>query len=146
MKKFATVAAGAALLLSGQFAAAENHVVKASVTNYEPMVLFVQPGDTVTWANMGGHNVETIPGMVPEGAEGFSSKLGEEGYTVTFDVEGAYVYKCLPHVSTGMVGTVVVGANPGNLDAIDAALADVKVAKNMIGRAIKKMNKAVASQ
>lgn len=146
MKKFATVAAGAALLVSGQFAVAENHVVKASVTNYDPLVVFVQPGDSVTWTNMGGHNVETIPGMVPEGAEGFSSKLGEEGYTVTFDVEGAYVYKCLPHVSTGMVGAVIVGDNPSNLAAIDAALGDVKVAKNMVGRAIKKINQAVASK
>lgn len=146
MKKFALVAAGAALFATSQFAAAENHVVKASVTNFDPMVIFVQPGDSVTWSNMNGHNVETIPGMIPEGAEAFSSKLGDEGYTVTFDVEGAYVYKCLPHVSTGMVGTVVVGSDPSNMDAIDAALADVTVAKNMVGRAIKKTKKAIAAQ
>ena len=28
---------------------------------------------------------------------------------ITVDKPGAYVYKCTPHMTTGMVGTIVVG-------------------------------------
>lgn len=119
------------------------HVVRAQVTNFSPMVLFVEPGDSVVWQNMAGHNVDSIEGMVPDGATAFQSKLGEEGFSVTFDVPGAYVYKCTPHVSTGMVGAVVVGGDPANLGAIETALEDVKIAQNMVGRGIRKMKKAL---
>jgi len=131
----------AATALAAAGAAAQDHVVTAQVTNFEPMVLFVEPGDSVTWTNMAGHDTASIEGMIPEGAKAWHSKMGEQ-YTVTFEQEGAYVYKCTPHVATGMVGTVIVGGgDPGNLDAIDAALEDVPVAKNMIARAIRKMKK-----
>jgi len=123
--------------------APQQHVVTARVTNFDPMILFVQPGDSVVWQNMAGHNVDSIEGMIPEGATPFQSKLGEEGYAVTFDIPGAYVYKCTPHVSTGMVAAVVVGDSPANIEAIDAALPEVKIARNMVGRAIRKMKKAI---
>jgi pseudoazurin len=117
---------------------AEDHVVKASVTNYEPMVLFAKPGDTVTWTNMAGHDTTSLEGMIPEGATPWHSKLGEQ-FTVTLEKEGAYVYKCTPHVATGMVGAIVVGDKPNNLAAIDASLEKVDSAKNMVARAIRKM-------
>ncbi len=44
-----------------------------------------------------------------------------EEIKVTFDVEGAYAIKCAPHVGMGMIGLVVVGDAPANLDAIKAA-------------------------
>ncbi len=134
-------ALAAAIALAAAGAAAQDHVVTARVTNFDPMVLFVKPGDSVTWTNMGGHDTASIEGMIPAGATAWQSKMGEQ-YTVTFEQEGAYVYKCTPHVATGMVGTIIVGdGDPGNLDAIDAALEDVPVAKNMIARAIRKMKK-----
>ena len=144
MKRLSLFCAGAVMLGSFSLASAEDHVVKANITNFDPMILFVQPGDRVTWSNMAGHNVEAIEGMVPDGEDLFKSKLGEEGYTRAFETPGAYVYKCTPHVSTGMVGAVIVGdGEPANLAAIDAALGDVKIAKNMVGRGIRKMKKAL---
>ncbi|HEY0917750.1 pseudoazurin [Devosia sp.] len=87
---------------------------------FEPALTKIQPGDTVTFIPTDkGHNAETIPGMLPEGAEPFKGKINE-AVTVTFDVPGAYGIKCLPHYALGMVALVVVGDNPANLDAIKA--------------------------
>lgn len=117
----------------------KNHEVKAAVTQFNPMVLFVNPGDTVTWTNMAGHDTTSIEGMIPEGAEAWQSKMGEQ-YSYTFTQEGAYIYKCTPHASLGMIAAVVVGStNPANLDAIKALPEN----KGMVGRAIRKLNKAV---
>lgn len=84
---------------------------------FEPAFLQIAPGDTVKFVPTDkGHNAQTIEGMVPEGAQAFKSKVSEQ-FSVTFDIEGAYGYKCLPHFGMGMVGLIVVG-NPLNLDAL----------------------------
>lgn len=107
---------------------------------FEPAGLKVAPGDTVTFIPTDkGHSVETIKGMIPEGAAEFKGKLNEQ-VTVTFEQPGVYGVKCAPHLGMGMVGAVVVGDEaPANLDAfngtklpkkarerIDAALAAVQ--------------------
>ncbi len=87
---------------------------------FEPALTKIQPGDTVTFIPTDkGHNAETIPGMLPEGAEAFKGKINET-ITVTFDVPGAYGIKCLPHFALGMVAMVVVGEDPANLEAVKA--------------------------
>lgn len=83
---------------------------------FEPALVQVQPGDTVTFLSTDrGHNAETIPGMLPEGAEPFKGKLGDD-ITVTFDVPGVYGIKCLPHLGMGMIALVVVGDDLSNLE------------------------------
>ena len=136
------LAAALALLATGLAmpAMAEEHIVKGVITNWEPLVLYAKPGDTVKFIGMVGHNSESIDGMLPAGAAKWSSKMGEEGFTITVDKPGAYIYKCTPHVTTGMVGAIVVGDGmPPNLAALDAAVNDVKLGKNMVQRTIKKM-------
>ncbi|CAN7282639.1 pseudoazurin [Rhizobium sp. LjRoot30] len=87
---------------------------------FEPAFVKVAPGDTVTFIPTDkGHNVETIKDMIPDGATAFKSKMNET-YKVTFDTPGAYGVKCTPHVGMGMVGVVVVGDAPANLDAVKA--------------------------
>ena len=127
---------------------ADEHVVQGVVTQWKPLVMFAQPGDTIKFTNMIGHDTETIEGMVPDGATPWQSKLGQEGFSATVDKEGAYVYKCNPHISTGMVGVIVVGdANPPhNLPQLEENLANIKVARNMVNRAIKKMKKALENK
>lgn len=123
-------------------AAPTNHEVKAAVTKFSPMVLFINPGDTVTWTNMAGHDTTSIDGMIPEGAEKWQSKMGEQ-FSHTFTVEGAYIYKCTPHASLGMISAVVVGSTtPANLDAIKAMPEN----KGMIGRTIRKLDKALTEK
>ncbi len=120
---------------------AEEHVIKAVVTNWMPLVTYVKPGDTVKFVQMIGHDTETIEGMLPKGATPWKSKLGEEGFSVKLEKKGAYIYKCAPHVTTGMVGAIVVGNGvPKNLAALDASLSEVKIGKNMVKRAIRKLN------
>ena len=85
---------------------------------FEPSLVEISPGDSVTFLPTDkGHNAETIPDMLPEGAEPFKGKINEE-ITVTFEVPGAYGVKCLPHQAMGMVMLIVVGEEPANLDDI----------------------------
>lgn len=138
-------AAGVAVLITSGTALAAEHIVEGVVTQWKPLVTFAKVGDTVRFKNMIGHDTETIEGMIPEGAKGWKSKLGEEGYSVTLDKEGAYIYKCVPHMTTGMVGVVVVGdaRPPANIKQLEANLAKVKIGRNMVSRAIKKMDQAL---
>ena len=119
---------------------AEEHIIKGVITNWVPLVTYAKPGDTIKFMQMAGHDTETVDGMLPEGAEKWKSKMGEEGFSVKLEKEGAYIFKCNPHMTTGMVGAVVVGDGaPSNLAALDTALNDVKLGKNMVARTIKKM-------
>lgn len=125
--------------LWSQIAAADTVEVKAVVTKFEPAVVFIKPGDSVKFTNMAGHDTVAIEGMIPEGAEPWKSAMNEE-FSVTLDKEGAYVYKCTPHVSNGMLGAIVVGkVPPANLDAIKKSPEN----KGMIGRAVRQLEKEV---
>ena len=87
---------------------------------FEPALTRLAVGDTVTFLPTDkGHDAVSIADMIPEGAEPFKGKMGKE-IAVTFTVPGAYVIKCSPHYSMGMVALVVVGDAPANLDALVA--------------------------
>lgn len=94
---------------------------------FEPEATRVSQGDTVEFVfDSGGHNVSGHPDAasqvsLPEGAEPFASydtsgddinhiQLNEAGttYRHTFETAGEYTYVCVPHVSSGMVGTITV--------------------------------------
>jgi pseudoazurin len=126
----------ASLMLISVTALADEIVVTAKATAFDPMVIFIKPGDTVKWTTMAGHDTASIEGMTPEGAQAWQSKLGEE-FNVVLDKEGAYIYKCTPHVGLGMVGAIVVGeGQPKNLEQIHAHPEN----KGMVGRVIKKLD------
>ncbi len=85
---------------------------------FEPAFVKVNPGDSVTFVPTDkGHNVETIKDMIPDGATPFKGKMNET-YKVTFDAPGVYGVKCTPHVGMGMVGVVVVGDAPANVEKV----------------------------
>ena len=91
------------------------HVVNAEARIFNPDIIYVQPGDTVGFVNMTSHDAKTVEGLIPEGAEGFDSGIGNN-ITVKFDIEGIYAYVCVPHIGFGMVGVIVVG-KPVDIDA-----------------------------
>lgn len=127
-------------LLSSANVFAEEHIVKAVITNWEPLIVYAKPGDTIKFEQMAGHNSASIDGMIPDGATKWESKMGDEGFSITVSKEGAYIYKCTPHMTTGMVGAIVVGeGTPANLAALDTAVEGVPLGKNMVQRTIKKM-------
>ncbi|MBJ6987396.1 MULTISPECIES: pseudoazurin [unclassified Devosia] len=120
--------AGLATAMTIAAASAANYEVKmlnkgtdGTPMVFEPAFLQIEVGDSVTFIPTDkSHNAESIKDLIPEGATPFKGKLNEE-ITVTFDVEGAYAYKCLPHLGMGMVGLIVVGDAPANLADITAA-------------------------
>jgi pseudoazurin len=59
-----------------------------------------------------GHNVQSIKGMLPDGAASFVGKTSEDT-VVKFDQAGIYGVKCAPHYGMGMVAMIVVGT-PAN--------------------------------
>jgi pseudoazurin len=87
---------------------------------FEPAFLKIAPGDVVHFVAVDkGHDTESLPGGIPEGAEAWKGKISTN-IDVTFTVPGLYAYKCTPHLPLGMVGLIQVGDAPANLDAITA--------------------------
>lgn len=87
---------------------------------FDPSFVRLKPGDSIRFVPTDkGHNVETIKGMAPEGAEYVKSAVGQEA-AVKFDTEGVYGFKCSPHYMMGMVALVVVGDRRDNLEAAKA--------------------------
>jgi pseudoazurin len=97
---------------------AETHTVNALATAFDPMVIFIEPGDSVSWVNMAGHDSRSLEGLIPEGAEHWATPLGQSA-TITLTEPGLYLYKCTPHYAMGMAGAVIVG-DAHNLDEVDA--------------------------
>ena len=93
---------------------------------FEPSVLQIQAGDSVTFKPSNpGHNSMSMPGMIPSGAQSWDSGMSQE-LTVTFTEEGTYVYQCTPHLMMAMVGVITVGDASANLDNVKGAAADAK--------------------
>jgi len=87
---------------------------KAGAMVFEPALVKIAPGDTVTFvATDKGHNAEIISTMIPAGASPFKGKMNQD-ITVKFTKAGVYGYKCLPHYGMGMVGAVIVGNGAPN--------------------------------
>tara|TARA_R110002020_G_scaffold407752_1_gene617715 strand:- start:539 stop:982 length:444 start_codon:yes stop_codon:yes gene_type:complete len=114
------LALGAAIMVTGVAHAAEievrmlNKGAKGAMV-FEPDLIVAAPGDTIRFIPTDkGHNVETIAGMLPDGAEPFKSKYNKE-FTVTLDAEGVYGVKCSPHYAMGMVALIRVG-DPANAE------------------------------
>lgn len=90
---------------------------------YEPSVLRIDVGDTVTFfPQQPGHQVKSH--TIPEGAESFLSELDEQ-YSITLTKEGIYVYICPPHYSMNMSGLIQVG-DPINRTEIDVAVKTIE--------------------
>ena len=83
---------------------------------FESAFLIIEPGDSVTFVPVDpGHNSASWRGMLPEGAEPWNGGIDEE-LTITFTVPGVYGYVCTPHYAMGMVGLIMVGNDPMNLE------------------------------
>jgi len=92
---------------------------------FEPAVLQVQLGDTVTFKSIDpGHNSASMEGMIPEGGESWSGGMSQDT-TVTFTAEGVYVYQCSPHMMMAMVGVIQVG-EAKNLETVKMVAAQKK--------------------
>ncbi len=115
------IAAAVALAWSATASAAEYEMQMLNMGpqgmfQFEPTLLRIQPGDTVHFiARDKGHDVQSIPGMIPQGARPFRGAMNKN-LTVTFAKSGVYGIQCVPHYDWGMVGMVVVGDPSPNLE------------------------------
>ena len=88
---------------------------------FEPYVVWIETGGTVTWTNRSGSHTTTAyhsefdqPVRIPADADPWDSGMfTEEGesFEREFEIDGVYDYFCVPHDYRAMVGTVIVG-NP----------------------------------
>lgn len=103
----------------------ENEVAAGPDGNpvFEPESIEIPVGETVTWTfESEGHNVSGKPDVdseveIPDGATPFASYDGNKSYELvpegetyshTFETAGTYTYVCVPHISVGMVGDIIV--------------------------------------
>jgi pseudoazurin len=85
---------------------------------FSPDFVRIKPGDAINFvATDKGHQVYSVPGMIPEGAQPFDAKMSQDIKT-TFTVPGVYVIACRPHMPMGMIGIVLVG-DPTNIDKLN---------------------------
>jgi plastocyanin len=93
---------------------------------FSPNEITVQDGETVTWTNRSSvaHTVTAYSDSVPpdlyfssgpasseeQARDRIADELiqPDETFRFTFDEPGTYEYFCIPHESSGMIGTVVV--------------------------------------
>jgi pseudoazurin len=85
---------------------------------FSPDFVRIMPGDAINFvASDKGHQVHSVPGMIPEGAQPFDAKMSQD-IKVTFTVSGVYVIACGPHMIMGMIRVVLV-CDPINIDKLD---------------------------
>ena len=96
------------LALSPVAAGAAEHFVTidSGTLSFEPAVLEIEIGDTVTWTNdgLGSHNVVADDASFSSGPP----STDEWVFSHTFHTGGDFPYHCEVHVGQGMVGTVTV--------------------------------------
>lgn len=113
------------LAFAGQAAAAE-HMIDTNGFSFEPEVMTIQVGDTVTWTNAdnGLHNVVADDNSFTSGPPSTDSWV----FSHTFTTGGTYGYSCEVHADQGMTGTIIVegvfasGMESGTTDDWDEAL------------------------
>lgn len=114
----------AATPVSSPVAAVTVHMM--TQLRFEPAEVTIRRGETVTWINDSPipHTTtgdaeknpvkDTRPELaaLPSGAAGWDSGLlnQQQTFSHTFTVAGEYQYFCIPHVLSGMLGTIIVDA------------------------------------
>jgi plastocyanin len=113
---------------------------------FDPVGLFINPGDTVTFEIESGRHSATAYAegtssasvtRIPESADAFNSEtLNEQGatYQHTFETTGTYDYFCIPHKTLGMVGRIIVGEPGGPAEGSMPPDGDVPESQTIVDR------------
>lgn len=85
-----------------------NAVVKIQNFAYEPEVITIKKGESVSWKNYDSAQHNVVSTTAPAGASIFESPLisKDKTFSQQFDIAGTYEYYCSLHPS--MTGNVVV--------------------------------------
>jgi halocyanin-like protein len=89
---------------------------------FDPSLVWVDPGTTVTWewtGSGGAHNVQTVEEGGPASLDS-GDAIDEEGHTYEYETSeedvGITHYHCVPHTSVGMHGGLAVGEDIPTVD------------------------------
>ncbi len=109
MKKYLIMAA----LLNGFAIASFATIHVISVANYQfsPKTINAHVNDTIVWIWKNGSHTTTST-QIPQGAMPWDSPITQtkKRFGMIVTVPGIYKYKCKPHASSGMTGTINVSA------------------------------------
>lgn len=115
-----TLLAAGTLTARGGASAKGKTVKMAKEMTFEPALLTIKVGDSVTWTNDNDmvHTATADPSKVrdatlieiPAGAQPWDSGYVGRGqsWKYTFTTPGTYRYVCVPHVIVGMTGQITV--------------------------------------
>ncbi|SMO75302.1 halocyanin domain-containing protein [Halorubrum cibi] len=89
---------------------------------FDPSLVWVDPGTTVTWewtGSGGAHNVQTVEEGGPASLDS-GDAIDEEGHTYEYETSeedvGITHYHCVPHTAVGMHGGLAVGEDIPTVD------------------------------
>ena len=89
-----------------------DHTIEVRNNIFSPDTLIINKGETIEWICMEGiHNVNGSLAVGPNNPVAFLSgapRSAPWSFSFTFDVPGAYDYRCDPHFLLGMTGHIVV--------------------------------------
>ncbi len=109
MKKKLLLAAIIFSSVSGAFATV--HIIKVSNYQFTPATTNAVIGDTIVWIWKNGNHTTTST-TIPTGANPWDMLINttHRRYGIRVTVAGTYNYKCTPHASFGMLGSINVSA------------------------------------
>jgi len=91
----------------------EPGVVGMTTSSFTPSDIEIEVGETVTWTND-----NSVSHTVTSGSDGEHDGMFDSGnlppgeeFSYQFDETGTFDYYCIPHLSSGMTGTVTVVAS-----------------------------------
>lgn len=105
-------------LVIGLLAASAQAQTITSMSNFtwSPATLTVTAGTTITFTVTGNHHAREVT-QATWNANGTTSNGGFDllvgTHTLTLTIPGTYYYVCVPHVSMGMKGQIIVEASTG---------------------------------
>ncbi|KRB85291.1 plasmid stabilization protein [Sphingomonas sp. Root710] len=140
MIRFASLALVPFIALAATSAEAKDILVhmknmgKEGAMVFEPALIKAKVGDRIIFNPTDpSHNAETLPSMLPAGAEPMKGALNKE-VSMTVTKPGLYGIKCMPHYTMGMVALVQVGhPSAADVAAAKAAKLPPLAAKRMAG-------------
>lgn len=116
-------------LLAAPLAAQTTHTVMLVGATFNPASLTIDVGDTVVWESAAGNPIHNVNGTTgdayPGNPEGFGNAVASAPwtYSFTFNIAGDYGYRCDPHFSMGMVGSITVSTPSSVEDDLPAGTA-----------------------
>lgn len=123
-------------------------VTEEGASFFDPIGLFVEPGQAVTWeirsdahsatAYHRDHFLAAVTRIPAEATPWDSETIRGAGktFTHTFETRGTYDYFCIPHKTFGMVGRIVVGEPGGPAEGSMPPDGDVPTSDVIVDRGV----------